>query len=75
MKTLKNGTYFVTIYTIVNEDDFGIEDFESFTEAKEWIREQVLNGDDLCYGIVKNRQMRRRNKYGYYDVINLKVIK
>ncbi len=75
MKRLKNGMYIETVYYVVDEDDSDVVMLSTFKEAREWIKERIIEGDDICYGIVKVRQLCEVTKYGYTDVKRFKVIK
>lgn len=75
MKKLKNGRYFETVYYIVDENDMEVEILSTFTEARMWIKGQIMKGDDICYGIIKVRHLCEPTKYGYTEVKRFKVIR
>ena len=74
-KRLKNGMYFETVYYVIDEDDREVEMLSSFKEARMWIKKRIIECDDICYEIVKVRQLCERTKFGYTELKRFKVIK
>ena len=53
MKKLKNGMYFETVYYVVNEDNKEVATLSTYEKARAWIRERIIEDNDIRYGIVK----------------------
>ena len=71
-----HGEYvFSTEFIVLDEDDLEEAYFSSYTEAKEYIRDEIKSGRDECLGLIKVRSMSMLTGWGGAELVRTTVLK
>ena len=70
------GEYvFKTEFVVLDENDCSDAWFDSYEEAKEYIKDEVKSGRDECLGLIKVRSMSELTGWGGADLVRTTVLK